>query len=397
MSIGQRLRPMSLLLIGLTSGCAANSFLPQDGPHKMSVENGGRLRAAQLGPGQDLQYALIGISDSAINQLAVGDPVASFGPELVGERAGGGGIGVGDVVAVTIFESGAGGLFIPSEPGSRLSNSVVLPTQQVNAAGNIMVPFAGALHVAGQDPQAVARLIESRLSNRALDPQAVVTVQEHRATAVSINGDVSASTHFSLEPGGERVLGALSRSGGPKYPPYETTVTVQRNGVTSSALLSEILANSDQNIQLASGDAVYVSHTPRYFLALGALGPGQFLGLVNRRQSFDDIKLSLADAIAKVGGLSDDRANAQAVFVYRFEARTTLTALGVATTAVMPATIPTIYTLDLTQPTGYFDAQKFMIRNEDLVFVSNSPSTDLAKFLALILPAAYSSANFRAL
>ena len=385
---------MGVLLTGFTSGCQ-DSFLPQDGPGNQAIKGATQLRAAQVGPGRNLQYALIDIDGSFSNHLISDDPVASFGPELTTQQASGGGIGVGDVVAVSVFESGAGGLFIPAEPGTRLSNSVVLPTQQVNAAGNITVPFAGVVHVAGRDPQDVGHEIQGRLADRALDPQVLVTVPERRATAVSVTGDVSQSTHFSLDPGGERLLGALARAGGPRYPAYETTVTVQRNGVTSTALLSKVMTDSDQNIQLAQGDSIYVSHTPRYFLALGALGPGQYLGLVNRRLSFDDTKLTLADAIAKVGGLSDDRANARAVFIYRFEPRSTLHDFGINVTPDMPASVPVVYTLDLTRPSGYFDSEKFMVRNEDLVFVSDSPSTDISKFLALILPVAYSTANFR--
>src|SRR5271154_2983670 len=45
--------------------------------------------------------------------------------------------GIGDVVAVTIFEATAGGLFIPIEAGVRPGNFISLPSQSVDSKGNI--------------------------------------------------------------------------------------------------------------------------------------------------------------------------------------------------------------------------------------------------------------------
>ncbi len=323
------------------------------------------------------------------------DTTPSFSTAFTQVGPRGGGIGVGDLVGVTIFESGAGGLFIPAEPGTRNSNAINLPNQQVDNGGNITVPYAGDVHVAGMTAQGVARTIEARLSGRALDPQAIVSVTERRSNAVSVTGDLNASAHFSIDPGGERLLGALSRAGGPKFPAYETNVTINRHGVSETALMSDITRTPSQNVQLQPGDAIYVQHAPRYFLALGALGPGQYLGLINRRLNFDDSRLTLADAMARVGGLQDDRANARGVFVYRFERRDRLAALGGTLPTTNADVIPTIYVVDLIDPAGYFLANRFQMRNEDLIFVSNAPETELTKFLNVVLPIAYSTYNFR--
>ena len=56
--------------------------------------------------------------------------------------------------------------------------------------------------------------------------------------------------------------------------------------------------------------------------------------------------------------------------------------------------MPTIYMTDLRDPAGYFYASRFMMRPEDVIFVSNAPDTDIAKFLSLVLPAAYSASGF---
>ena len=391
----------SLFLAVTLNGCAA--FLSQSGPSRSAVLD----RAAPTAPlpAQKLNYAVVPLDAGIVSRLGADDPVPRFSAALTGEDASPGTLGIGDTVSLTVFEAGAGGLFIPSEPGTRSGNYVTLPSQQIDASGDISVPFAGRIRAAGLTTSAVEREVDSRLAPRALEPQAIVTVTERRAGAISVTGEVGNAARFSLEPGGETVLGAIARAGGPRFPAYETTVTVQRGGRTEQALLSEIMVKPQQNVPLQPGDGLYLAHTPRYFLAFGATGPGQSIGLVNRRFTFDDSHLSLADALAKAGGLEDDRANAQAIFVYRFEppatdAQTSPTmpqVLPVSTTSGTPASpaTPTVYLLDLTNPAGYFYANKFRIHNEDTLFVSNAPSTDLTKFLALVLPAAYSASGFR--
>ncbi len=399
-----RLGRRGFVLSSLALSACSGNFISQDGPARNAVVDGATIRVGNAGEQQKLAYALVRVSNDVLGHLAAVDQPMVFSPQLVhSAQLPSGTIGIGDYVALTVFEAGAGGLFIPADPGTRAGNFISLPTQQVDSTGSISVPFAGSVHVAGMTPLAVGRALEHRLADRALEPQVVVSITDRRANAVSVTGDVGTSAHFVLDPGGERLLGALARAGGPKYPPYESIVVLQRGGETERAYMSEVMRDPSQNVPLVGGDVLFVSRQQRYFLALGALGPGQYLGLVNRRLPFEDSQLSLADAIAKVGGLSDDRANARAVFIYRLESRDTLAGMGATmgpnATGIgdLPPTIPTVYYVDLIDPSGYFFAAQYHIRNEDLIFVSNSPSTDLTKFLSLILPTAYSAASFRAL
>jgi polysaccharide export outer membrane protein len=377
------------------AGCAG--FLPESGPKRGEVMSGASIQIGDFGDHEKLAYALVKVSADTLQRLAPFEKREVFSGSVTNTIVDGGVISVGDVVSITIFEAGAGGLFIPAEPGTRSGNFVNLPPQEVDRLGNIIVPFAGTLHIVGLSTQAVSILIQRRIADRAIDPQVMVTITDRRANAVTVTGDVNSSTRFILALGGERLLGAIARAGGPKYPPYESLVTLQRGNTTERALIAEIMRDPRQNAQLRGGDTVFVSRSQRYFLALGALGPGQYLGLVNRRLAFEDSQLSLADAIAKVGGLSDDRANPRAVFIYRSESRETLAYLGATTRMELPPVVPTIYYLDLAAGAGYFFAREFSIRNEDLIYVSNAPATDLAKFLALLLPTAYSAASFKVL
>ena len=69
-------------------------------------------------------------------------------------------------MSVTIFESAAGGLFIPAEASVRPGNFVSLPNQNVDTKGNISVPYAGAIRAAGRTPSEVQESIVDALARR---------------------------------------------------------------------------------------------------------------------------------------------------------------------------------------------------------------------------------------
>jgi polysaccharide export outer membrane protein len=304
-------------------------------------------------------------------------------------------VGVGDILTVTIFESQAGGLFIPQEAGSRPGNFVQLPPQQVDRAGNISVPFGGTVRAAGRTPADVQQAIQQRLAGRALDPQVVVSLTERRSNYVSVLGDVASSQRFALDPQGDRLLSALARAGGPRYPGYESMVAVQRDTEVQRALLSEVELDPRQNIALQPGDVVLVTREPRYFTSLGAMGQNTAVSQINRRFSFDDTRLSMADALGRVGGLTDDRANPEAVFLFRLESAQTLRNAGVTTLGPSDVPVPTVYVANFLEPGTFFLASGFPMRNADILYTSNAPATELAKFLNVVLPGSSSGAAIR--
>jgi polysaccharide export outer membrane protein len=381
------------VLIVLPGGCT--SFISSSGPKRSEIMNSSMMvmhNAPKPGPA----FALIQIDSTVASRLTSHDDPPRFSPDFADQPRPSIVVGVGDVLVVTIFETGSGGLYIPTDAGSRPGNFVQLPAQQVGQDEDITVPWAGKIRVAGRTPLAIQADIEQKLNNHALKPQVVVSFAERHANQVSVLGDVQLALRFSMDASGERVLGAIARAQGPRFADYETLVTVQRHGKAETALLSEIAKDPEQNIALEPGDAVYVEHEPRYFLAVGATGQSTTLSQLDRRFAFGDTDLSLGDALAKAGGLEDDRANARAVFVYRFEKRATIEGLGVAVPPTMPARIPTIYALDLTNAGSFFLANRIAMRNGDTIYVSNAPITDINKLLTLLLPLSESGSYSKA-
>ncbi len=386
----KRVLAASALSLVLASCDHPAVFLSESGPTRGAVISGAQYHA-QLVTNAATPYALVPLTDQVVRVLASKDVATGFSGLTTAGPAARGTIGLGDQLSVTIFEADSGGLFLPKEGGARPGNFVNIPVQQVDTAGNISVPYAGVIHAAGQTAPQVQQTIQSRLAARALEPQVVVTIVNRNADAISVLGEVNTSTRFSLDPGGSRLLEALARAGGPKFPSYETVVTLQRHGRASRALLSLVAQNPVQNIQLQPGDVVFLSHEQRHFVALGAIGQSSSVGQVNRRFPFEDTQLTLADAIGRAGDLNDDRAHATAVFLYRTEPRSTLTAVGIQSDA--PAEVPTVYALDLSDPSGYFRASKFIMRDRDILYVSNAPASDIGKILNIFVPASQTAAN----
>ena len=97
---------------------------------------------------------------------------------------------------MTIFEAAAGGLFIPAEAGVRPGNFVTIPNQAVDNNGNISVPYAGNIQARGRTPVEIQQAIVDALRSRAIEPQAVVSLVDQRASLISVLGDVRAAGRF---------------------------------------------------------------------------------------------------------------------------------------------------------------------------------------------------------
>jgi polysaccharide export outer membrane protein len=102
----------------------------------------------------------------------------------------------------------------------------------------------------------------------------------------------------------------------------------------------------------------------RAFVALGATG-------AQSRVAFETQTLSAIEAIAQVGGLSNATADPTGVFVFRNEpAEIANAVLG---RSDLQGDQRMVYVLDLTQPTGMFEARDFLIRDGDTVYVTEAP------------------------
>jgi len=107
---------------------------------------------------------------------------------------------------------------------------------------------------------------------------------------------------------------------------------------------------------------------------------------------FEAQGISLAQALARSGGLNDSRADARGVFVFRFEDAKLVDAKD-KTVRAINGTVPVVYEINLRDPAAFFVTQNFPIQNRDVIYVSNSPEVEFKKFLTLVVMVASPAAT----
>ncbi|HMO27890.1 polysaccharide biosynthesis/export family protein [Enterovirga sp.] len=290
-------------------------------------------------------------------------------------------IGVGDEVRVTIWEAAAGGLFSNASAVDRFgtgARSAIIPDQVVARDGAITVPYAGRIQVAGLTPPEVEHTVLERLSGKAIEPQVLVTVSRNITNSVTVTGETTNGARIPLSAKGDRVLDAIAAAGGVRGAVHEAFVRLTRGRATVTVPMETILANPQENVYLRGGDVITVVNEPRTYTAFGAVGQ-------NTVVPFGRISLSLEEAIAKAGGLLDNKADPNGVFLLRFEPPSTAAALQPGRPIdKRERMIPVVYRLALRDAKSYFLARTFQMRDKDTIYVANASAAELQKFLSLV-------------
>ncbi|MGK8205106.1 polysaccharide biosynthesis/export family protein [Burkholderia cenocepacia] len=298
-------------------------------------------------------------------------------------------IGRGDSVEVTIWEAAPAALFGSisgvSPTGGAAGSVTTLPDQVVDSNGCITVPFVGAVVAAGKTIAQLEVAIGRALTGKANRPQVVVRMARNSSSYVTVIGDVKSALRMPLTPSGERLLDALAAAGGAAQPVEKSTVQITRGTMVHGMPLSVVVRDPRQNIPLQPGDVVTVSYQPLSFTVLGATGK-------NDEISFETQGITLAQALARSGGLQDHQSDAKGVFVFRFESAVANDTPAADKPGRM-ALAPVVFRLDLRNPESLFIAQQFEMRDRDVLYVSDAPATEVQKFLNLIFTAVYPVAN----
>jgi len=369
----------------ILSGC---SNLPRGGPKSSEIYRFG----TEGGAVENAPVQMLEVTGAVTRRLHEVMEPQSFAA-LLGETAPYGSVvGRGDVLDIGVWEAppavlfGSYGAVAPGPAGVSADSSGAntgLPQQFVNQDGTVRVPFAGTVPAAGRTPEAIAQDIQQRLAGKAHDPQVVVRIVRNAASDVTVVGDVATSTRMPLTTKGERVLDALASAGGVRQPVGKMTVQITRGDMVAAMPLSAVISDPQENVRLKASDVVTALFQPYSFTVLGAAGR-------NEEIPFESTGLTLSQALGRIGGINDQRANVRGVFIFRFEDPAVFTANGKAPPQTSDnGKVPVIYRVDMRNPGTLFAAQSFPIRDRDLIYVSNSPLADFQKFLQVVSQVVY--------
>ena len=338
----------------------------------------------------DAGIAVIELDSGVIAQLNQYSASNSFAELFDDEGASETLVGRGDTLDIAIWEAPPAVLFGTTMEGRGfaggldVASSASIPSQQVGDDGKITVPFIGRIEVLGLRPDEVERIITSRLAGRANNPQAVVRLVQNESRTATILGKVQTSQRVVLTARGERLLDALASAGGTSEEFEQSTVQLARGTTRATMPLERVVADPSQNVRLRPGDVITVQHQPFSFVALGAVAR-------NAEVPFEGAGVNLAQALGRVGGLNDRRADIKGVFVFRMEPRPAVAALideGARATA--DGRVPVVYSLRMDDAASLFAMQEFQMRDDDLLYISTAPGVELERFLATLSTTAFS-------
>jgi polysaccharide export outer membrane protein len=360
---------LSLALFGSLVAVGGCALMPASGPASWDVW------AGQHDP-KSIPYVFVRITPKVASVLGKAVPrlVAEF-PDR--SRPKDIRFGIGDIVSVTIFEASSGGLFIPAESGVRPGNFVNIPSQAVDVNGNVSIPYGGAIRAKGRTAVELQQAIVDSIKDRAIEPQVIVALADQRTSLISVLGDVTRPSRIPALLTPERILDVITRAGGPAGPGQDEWVMLERGGRRALSPFGALLYEPANNILIHPDDTIYLYREPQTFLTFGALGTQQQI-------PFGVWRLSLAEAVAKAGGLVDGAADPASVFLYRGETRDVAEAMGIDCSSFQGPIIPVIYNINFRDPASYFLATTFEMRNKDVIYVSNSVSTEATKFMSYI-------------
>ena len=336
--------------------------LPRSGPNKAEIFAGSVQREGDA--------FVVAVNNRVLQATSVA-PVLAFSPQfLTAGRIAADTIRAGDTLGLLIFENVPDGLL--AGPGQSAST---LQQIQVDSAGNIFVPFAGSVRAAGKTPEQLREEITRRLDAQTPDPQVVVQRLAGDGSSVTVVGAVAGQGVYPIEGSTRTLVSMIARAGGVAIEPEAALVKVIRGSHTGQIWLTELYENPRADIALRPNDRIVIERDTRAFVALGATGQ-------QNRVPFETRTLSAIEAIARVGGLNSALADPTGIFVFRNEPAELANSVLGRTDLQGPQRF--VYVLDLTQPTGMFQARDFVIRDGDTVYVTEAPSVSWQRAIATL-------------
>ncbi len=377
--VGLRVAGAVLIVAGLC-GC---SVLPAGSPTAREFE---RSAAPESDPGFVLIDLNLAVAKTISNDRRPG--LSSLGmdqyrPTLV--------LKPGDVIAVTVYEvtpiplfGGAASLQSDASKGLPVGgHTATLPSQVVEQDGTIPVPFGGTVKVAGLTTTQAGKVIGKSLEGKATNPQVVVSLESSTINTATVNGDVNKPGLVPLTVRGERVLDVIAQAGGSRDPTFDTDVQIVRGGHLARINMQSLVSDPTQNIRIMPGDSIVALHDPRSFEVMGsALKVAQF--------NFDVERVTLAEAVARSGGLNDSLADVGQLYLLRFEPVSVIRQLLPPDNAQLRRldvgrnTVPVAYRLDLRGASGYFVSQSVQLRDKDIVLITNAESVSFGKLVQIM-------------
>lgn len=307
------------------------------------------------------------IAQQAAAQMQPGDEAsAAFGVRSAGYR-----VGAADVLSISVLNHPE---LLPLDVAGTNGGSARPAGFVVDGDGGLSYPYVGKLAVAGKTIDGVRDALTIALAQYIRKPQVAVRVAEYRSQRVYVDGAVRAPGKQPVTDVPMTLAQALADAGGITASGDASELRLSRAGRTYRVDLPALARAG------VEPDNLYLSDRDRVWVAERADRPVFVAGEVGqpRPVPMRDGVLSLGEALAQAGSLSQIAADASSVYVVR---------------QAGAGEEPEVFRLNATSPAGLSLASRFPLRANDLVYVQASGLVRWNRVMNLLLSGSLSLYN----
>lgn len=277
-------------------------------------------------------------------------------------------LGAGDVLQITVWDHPE---LAAAQGTQTTTNSRPYDPAQgfvIDDNGNVQIPYAGSVHVAGLRIDQAQRVVEAALQRVFVKPQVTVRVSSFRAKQVYVDGEVHTPGVVPVNDVPMTLNEAINRAGGFSPTADQSRMVVVRNGKSYRIDLTRMLDRNvnPSKILLRNGDLLrIVSREDNGAFVMGEVNkPITALPLRNGR-------LTLSDALSQAGSVNSASADAAQLYVIRGASEAK----------------PQVFHLNAHSPVSMVLANQFELQPKDVVYVDGNALVRFSRVLSLLLPA----------
>lgn len=267
-------------------------------------------------------------------------------------------LAAGDSVAITLWNNEENSLI--TGPGQRQTS---LGEMTLSASGEIFLPYIGTVRIAGMSPEHARETVQQAFTEISPNAQVLLEMKEGAASSVALVGGAARPGSYPLVNQDYTVMELLADGGGVAPGLNNPQIRLIRGEQIYGTSVDRLFADPGLDTTLRRGDKLLIEADDRYFLSLGATGS-------EARHPFPQDRVTALEAMALVGGVTDNRADPKGILILREYPASALRPDGSG-----PLMARTVFTIDLTSADGLFSAGNFRVLSGDLVYATESPVT----------------------
>lgn len=276
----------------------------------------------------------------------------------------------GDVVALTLWTRPLFTRLSDQIGDGPVLEKTALGQYTVDAKGQLVVPYAGAVSVSGKNVQQAERALAAAFSARRTfgDARVSLDITKNRGQHVIVTGASNRSTVIDWRTGGLSADEAIALAGGFRQSKISqahdmkaNSVIIQHDGHGFTIPFSAVL---ETRIPLSPGDVVVLKHETR--VRVECLGGGWTQDTL---QSFGHVP-SLTEVVSSGGGLNTNTAQGRAVYVLSGDRKI-------------------VYRFPWDTLAGLRASQMFPVNDGDVVYIASSPSVRFNQIVNILFSATF--------